>query len=235
MAILSVDLAYKRYIDIGAVVMEQQHDSIKGKLINIPLVGEPSCAVLADWLEGFCLREGIRIIILDGPQGWKSTDNGLLHSRCCERELNTPAKTGKPSSVKPANYGPFVKFSIGVYDALSSFGWERLSRIGSILKEQRLLIESFPLSAWRSLGIKHLPAKAKKPNLTWWLDVLQKRFALHPSSTPTHDQLQAMVSGMAGLAIESNCWDCCSVAGIPPVTEDGYWCEGFIVNPRCQN
>ena len=173
MAILSIDLAYKRYADIGAVVMEQEHNSIECELLNVNVAGAPTGEALAEWINGLCLREDIRIILLDGPQGWKARDNGLLHSRCCERRLNTPAKTGEPLSVKPSNYGPFVKFSIGVYDALASFGWERLSRVGSPSESNRLLIESFPLSAWRSLGIPHLPAKSKRPDPTWWIEALR--------------------------------------------------------------
>jgi Protein of unknown function (DUF429) len=233
MAILSIDLAYKRYADIGVVVMKQEHNSIKCELVEVKVGGTPTPEALAEWINGLCLLENIRIVLLDGPQGWKARDNGLLHSRCCERELNTPAKTGEPFSVKPANYGPFVEFSISVYEALASLGWERLSRVGSSSEASRLLIESFPLSAWRSLGIPHLPAKSKRPGLTWWIETLQERFALCASGSPTHDQLQAMVSGLAGLAIECNRWDSCDVAGSPPVSGRGYWYEGFIVNPRC--
>jgi hypothetical protein len=231
MAILSVDLAYKRYADMGAVVMEQDHNSIKCELLDVNVAGAPTREALAEWINRFCLRKGIRIVLLDGPQGWKGKNNGLLHSRRCEKELNTPAKTGEPESVKPANYGPFVRFSIDVYEALAPLGWERLSRTDPRSEARPLMIESFPLSAWRSLGIKHLPAKAKKPSLTWWTEVLQARFAIRPSGMPTHDQLQAMVSGLAGLAIERNRWDACSVAGVPPAVEDGYWREGYIVNP----
>jgi hypothetical protein len=232
MAILSVDLAYKRYADIGVVTMEQERSSITCELLEIPLTGVPSCMSLSEWIDRVCRRDGIRAILLDGPQGWKASNTGLVHSRRCERDLNTPAKTGEPSFVKPANYAPFVQFSISVYDALASFGWERLPGIGRTLEAQRLLIESFPLAAWGSLKIKpHLPAKSKKPNITWWADVLRDRFAVRASGSPTHDQLQAIVAGLAGLAIESNRWGDCAVAGVPPVFEGGHWREGYIVNP----
>jgi hypothetical protein len=230
MAILSVDLAYKRYVDIGAVVMERSREVVECDLLDCPRVGEPSCGATAEWLNDVCLRRGIRIVLLDGPQGWKAVNNGLLHSRCCERKLNTPAKTGEPFSVKPSNYGPFVKFSISVYEEMTSLGWERL-QIDKAPTAERLLVESFPMSAWKSLKIPHLPAKAKKPILTWWIDVLRDRRAVRASRMPTHDQLQAIVSGLAGLAIESNRWGDCAVAGVPPVYEGGYWREGYIVNP----
>lgn len=144
MAILSVDLAYRRYADFGAVVMERQQNRIRCELFDADLPGVPDCAALAQWMNDLCLRRCIRIILLDGPQGWKARDSGLVHSRCCERKLNTPAKTGEPVSVKPANYGPFVRFSISVYDSLCALGWERLARADSKSKVPRLLVESFP-------------------------------------------------------------------------------------------
>jgi len=234
MAVLSVDLAYRKYADVGAVVLERGQGLIQCELLRIPLTGAPSPDALAEYLDRFCLQEGIRLLLLDGPQGWKGKDNGLTHSRRCERELNTPAKTGEPMSVKPANYGGFVRFSIAVYDALATRGWQRLSRVRSSLgPTRRVLIEAFPLSAWRSLRIAPLPAKARtRPaELASRLAALQELFPLRLSGAPTHDQLQAVVSGLAGLPLERNEWEACAVAGVPPVAEEGYWREGFIVNP----
>ena len=47
---------------------------------------QSSCATCAD----------IRVLMLDGPQAWKSRDNGLEHARVSERQLNTACKTGLP-------------------------------------------------------------------------------------------------------------------------------------------
>ena len=235
MTVLSVDLAHKSYSDVGAVVLDQGQGGIHCELLPVSLNGTPSPATLADHLDGFCRQRAIRLLLLDGPQGWKSKDNGLKHSRLCERELNTPAKTGDPTSVKPANYGAFVRFSIALYDALETRGWERLSKFGVALGPAcRVLIESFPLSAWRSLGIAPLPAKRKArfEHLRNRLDALKELFPLRLSAAPTHDQLQALVSGLAGLAVGRDEWDACAVAGVPPVVEEQYWREGFIVNPK---
>lgn len=233
MAVLSVDLAYKDYAGIGAVVLEHRQALIQCELLRLPLTGVPSPKVLAEYLNAFCLQKGVYILLLDGPQGWKAKCNGLRHCRRCERELNTPAKTGEPFSVKPANYTDFVRFSIAVYDALGTHGWERLAMARSTFgPTSRALIESFPLSAWRSLRISPLPAKAKtRPeDLVDRIAKLQEVFPLRLSGTPTHDELQALVSGLAGLAIELNRWNACAVAGLPPTEERQYWREGFIVN-----
>lgn len=233
MAILSVDLAYKNYPDIGAVILEDQPKVISCTLLSTPLEGVPVPRDLAASLDGICAQKNIRILLLDGPQGWKAADNGLFHSRRCERELNTPAKTGEPMSVKPANYGPFVTFSIEVYDALTALGWTRLPTVGSSLDPTcRFLVESFPLSAWRALGIRPLPAKAKtrSSDIARRRDALCSLFPIEISGTPTHDQLQAVVAGLAGLALEQNDWLSCQIVGLPPMLADGFWREGFIVN-----
>lgn len=232
-AVLSVDLAYKDYADIGAVVLRQSQGAVQCDLVRIPLTGVASPDALAGFLDRFCVQAGIRVLLLDGPQGWKAKENGLIHSRRCERELNTPAKTGEPESVKPANYMKFVLFSIAVFDALACRGWQRLASVGSALApEARILIESFPLSAWRVLRIDALPAKAKaKPaDIERRLTKLQELFPLRLTGTPTHDELQALVAGLAGLAFERNDWKHCAVSGVPPLVEEHRWREGFILN-----
>ena len=48
---------------------------------------------------------------------------------------------------------------------------------------------------------------------------------------PNHDQLQAIVGGLAGLAIEARDSAGAQIVGNPPRREDGHWREGFIVLP----
>lgn len=234
MAVLSADLAHKRYADIGAVLLEQREDRIRCDLLCIPLTGKPSSEPLAKFLNDKCAGAGIRILLLDGPQGWKAQDNGLVHSRCCERELNTPAKTGLPGSVKPKSYCDFVVFSIAVFDALARLGWERFRWIPSVLGSTgRVVIESYPRSAWKALGIVPLPAKkrAKAADIDRCHSDLKALVPLDMSGRPNHDQLQAIVAGIAGLAFERNDWDGVCAAGIVPSLEDQHWREGFILNP----
>ena len=233
MAVVSVDLAYKAYANMGGVVLREHRDHVCGELLPIPLAGQPLPANLARFLNQYCADAGVRVLLLDGPQGWRAVDSAFPHSRCCERELNTPAKTGLPGSVKPANYREFVSFSIEVFDALCELSWLRLSSVGAALHaNRRVVIESFPLSAWRSLRITPLPAKrkTKSTDLEARLQALGGILPLHLSSTPTHDQLQAVVAGLAGLAVEKNNWNACVAAGVPPFADDGCWREGFILN-----
>jgi hypothetical protein len=154
--VVSVDLAYKNYRDIGIAVLASNKGSTVCEFVRHSMQGAPEPMALARYLSDLCAERQSDLLLLDGPQGWKRPDNGLLHSRVCERKLNTPAKTGLPGSVKPANYGPFVSFSIRVYDSLSALGWSRFSGENRELNgSQRLLVESFPLSAWRAIGIRN--------------------------------------------------------------------------------
>ena len=47
---------------------------------------------------------------------------------------------------------------------------------------------------------------------------------------PNHDELQAVVSGLAGVYLERGDWSRCEVVGEPPFELDGSWREGVIVN-----
>jgi hypothetical protein len=77
-----------------------------------------------------------------------------------------------------------------------------------------------------------LPSKrrCKTERLVSAVAELKELFPLRLSQAPNHDQLQALVAGMAGLAIERGRWDLCEIAGNAPTVEDGVWREGFIVS-----
>lgn len=201
--IVSADLAYRKYRDTGVAVLQASEQSIECTFVNLPsagLAGEPAPDVLAEFLAGFCLEIGATVMLLDGPQGWKDPDNGLEHSRLCERALHTPAKTGIPGVVKPGNYLPFVAFAIAVFDALAERGWSRYT--GDPLSNRNTTaVESFPMSAWKSLGLSMLPAKAKcrDHELSACLDGLCALVPLHLLSKPNHDEVQALVRGLPAL------------------------------------
>jgi hypothetical protein len=235
MAVLSIDLAYTDYQDIGVVALSQSKDAISCEPIRLGRNDVPTPSMLAAHIDDICRQNAIRFLILDGPQGWKADDNGLLHSRLCERELNTPAKTGRPFEVKPAAYTKFVKFSVEVYDALCLAGWNRVSDVSSSLgSSDHWLIESFPLSAWKELGLAHLPSKRKcrGKNLDIYLEALMPLFPIQPKNAMTHDEIQATVAGLAGLAVENGDWKDCKLAGKAPSFVDGHWREGLIVNRK---
>jgi hypothetical protein len=160
MAILSVDLAYSRWLDLGLVILDRVKDRARPSsatkksaspdgensrpaLVNCEifswdgsdLIEEQQNApiqpeILAGRLNHICIKRDIRIIMLDGPQAWKGCSNGCAHSRLSERLLNTAAKTGLPGMVKPATYRTFAEFCVDVYDSLCRRGWRRMATSG---------------------------------------------------------------------------------------------------------
>jgi hypothetical protein len=268
MAVLSVDLAYRSWADLGVVVLDRArlaHSSIvagTGAILaprlNIaaadqnqspdgPITceiipfsspaeepGPVDANILAGQINHLCNVRNIRVIMLDGPQAWKSRSNGLEHSRVSERQLNTAAKTGLPGMVKPVTYRAFAEFCLDVYDALCRRGWRRLDTLSQPGSPQdRVLVESYPHAAWKSLGLKPLPAKrrSKVSDLARAYGELRSIIPITTNRAPNHDQLQAIVGGLPGLALEERNGAGTRIVGNPPRREDGHWREGFIVLP----
>lgn len=241
MAILSVDLAYRRWSEVGIVVLERKKPAPSPIFCDIVASIEPGdppgpvdANTLAGRLNHLCTVRGIRVIMLDGPQAWKSGSNGLEHCRVSERQLNTAAKTGLPGMVKPVTYRAFAEFCLDVYDALCRRGWHRLeTQEQPGTPPERILVESYPHAAWKSLGLKPLPAKrrARISDLAEAYGALNSLIPITTSRPPNHDQLQAIVGGLPGLALEERNTAAARIVGNPPRREDGHWREGFIVLP----
>ena len=261
MAILSIDLAFRRWSDLGIVVLDRAASTdvegestspISCEIIPSKLPGdEPGpvdANILAGRLNHLCGVRGIRIILLDGPQAWKSRHNGLQHARVSERQLNTAAKTGLPGMVKPITYRAFAEFSVDVYDALCRRGWRRLETHDQPASptdcmQDRILVESYPHAAWKSLGLKPLPSKrrARVSDLAAAYHALNSLIPITTSRSPNHDQLQAIVGGLPGLALAGLALPGLAlndpnaagarIVGNPPRREEGHWREGFIVLP----
>jgi hypothetical protein len=239
MPVLSVDLACRSWSDLGVVLLEQkgpQEDMrIACEIFHWQDKASPSVVELAIRLNTLCLERKVNILMLDGPQAWKSEDNGYQFCRTSERELNTSAKTGLPGTVLPGTYERFVGFCLALYDALERLGWQRLAtREGQTDgSPRRILVESYPHAAWKSLGIPPLPAK-RKCRVSHLAEAYAALTALLPITTsqpPNHDQLQAIVGGLPGLAIEQRNETAARIVGQPPRREGGHWREGFIVVP----
>ena len=96
-----------------------------------------------------------------------------------------------------------------------------------------MLVESSPSAAWKSLGIKPLPAKrrAKVSDLAEAYGALRSVIPFTTNRPPNHDQLQAIVGGLPGLALEERDAAGARIVGAPPRREEGHWREGFIVLP----
>lgn len=287
MAVLSVDLAYRRWSDLGIVILErvrtstssrepsaltswmpikpmygaypppgpppdkaavpadsaaQAEGAIHCEMIRLDAAGIAAdeqrgpvdAEMLAARLNQLCSSRNIRVLVLDGPQAWKSSSNGLEYARVSERQLNKPAKTGLPGLVKPLSARPYSEFCMDVYDALARRGWHRLNtRNQPADSPERVLVESYPHAAWKSLGIKPLPGKrrARISDLAETYAALRAVVPITTNRPPNHDQLQAIVGGLPGLALDERNTSAARIVGKPPRREDGHWREGFIVLP----
>jgi hypothetical protein len=233
---LSVDLAFKDYRDIGVVTLTKVNGRIKASAVPLTtraLHGRPSAGGLADALVSIANEVSAAWIFIDGPQGWKARDNGFEHCRCCEGALAAQAKTGLPGETKPGNDVAFITFAIELFDALDNRGWPRLTTPAVPPLRRRGAIESFPTSAWRTLGLVPLPGKtATAPEMVLArLQSLRAVFPLDVENYLSHDDLQALVAGLAGVALDDGNAAGVSIAGAPPMRVEGTWREGFIVNP----
>ena len=133
---------------------------------------------------------------------------------------------------KPGDDVGFITFAIELFDALANRGWPRLTTPAVPPSQRRCAIESFPTSAWRSLGLVPLPGKAATaPEMV--LARLQccgqcSLWTLRMTSRMTNP---GVVAGLAGVALDDGNEAGLAIAGIPPVRLEGTWREGFIVNP----
>jgi hypothetical protein len=235
-SILSVDLASRRYRDIGIAVVSMERGEVRCQFVPLEhsgLQGPPSAEIFASFLKGIAEEANADIILIDGPQGWKDPANGLEHSRVCERLLFTQGKTGLPGSVKPASWTYMAQFSIELFDALDVLGFPRVEDLEQLRPGKKLALESFPTSAWRTLNLKPLPGKKKDSGIDVQtaLASLVQLVPIRIGTQPTHDELQALIAALAGLPLLGFDSIEFSLFGNKPVRIGGTWREGFIVNP----
>ena len=239
-AVLSVDIAHRRYDDNGIAFLDQGSDVVQlikaGDLgVNDPPTPEDFAAAL----NTFCDREGVSLLLLDGPQGWREPKSQIEHMRMCERVLNTPGKTGIVGTTKPKTYLPYIKFSIELFHQLrTTHDWELLTSDWIKRPWKRWIVESFPTSAWKTLGLKKLPAKSKctSEQLIIWRDDLSDLTGLKLPEVLTHDELQATVVLPVGRAIVKGEEEGVILSGVDPyLTKKGVVLEGLIANPQIKD
>jgi hypothetical protein len=159
----------------------------------------------------------------------------LLHCRGCEKVLATPIKTGTIGCVKPASGKRYAELSIAVFGRLIELGGKlATSTAFEPPKEGLLVLESFPTSAWRKIGMSPLPGKAnyELKDIEDRINYLRGAYHLKIPRIPSHDELQALVAGLAGLAILIRDESRYQFEGSLPIKQDGHWVEGYIVIPR---
>jgi hypothetical protein len=115
--VLSVDLACASYANLGIVVLEEKNAAFAARPLasrDLGLTGTPSPQVLAASLATACRHLATPILLLDGPQGWKHPENGLI-PRCEQKSkvnINLLCLANPPIS-------PFRKGGLGFADFLT--------------------------------------------------------------------------------------------------------------------
>lgn len=236
MAVLSIDLASKNYRDIGFCLLRDRVPRLRfPRPEELGLDGQPSASVLAGAVARYCAEEGVSVLLIDGPQGWRWPESPIEHMRLCERVLNTPARTGTPGRVKPSTYLPFVRFSVDLFRNLRlEDDWSLLVADWPALPGRRWLVETFPSAAWGMWGLPRLPSKrmSRGIDLEPWRRGLAVMSGFDFPTRLSHDELQAAATLQAGQAIDKGDRAGVILAGIDPIispTDQVY--EGWIALP----
>jgi hypothetical protein len=116
-----------------------------------------------------------------------------------------------------------------MFDALDARGWPRFT---SAWRGAPAAIESFPTQAWRSLGLTAMPGRANTPSLDPWVRHLHSLGLRDLPRELTHDEVQAVVAGIAGLQLLETGPAGVDAHGCDPFLETGTWREGWIVCPK---
>lgn len=245
---LGIDVASSGWSSIGSAVVSFDAASNQFRSVEAPAIAWPNAPLtvdaLASTIDAYVKKNGISAVAIDGPQGWRDPDTPPTApgvGRRCEYECRTPGKTGLYPTTFPGNQREWIEFSVDLFDALLQKEGVRLAdpdRVGSAPFNGYFLLECFPTSAWRSSGLRPLPAKSKRPGLPSYVASLATTYGL-PSSTESvtsHDDLQAIVGALVAAAVVGGpaIPIHCGSASTTVDSRDGvrHRVEGFIWNVR---
>ncbi len=232
-----MDLACADYRDIGVALVTYAEGHLAVRVFDVPLTGRPAVQPLATWLRALSEEHDVTCLCIDGPLGWKAPDTDSLHSRLSERAVRAPGKTGlPPDGVKPRSYLAFTTFSIAIFEALRVGGAWALPGEPHAAADAGTITESFPTAAWRALGLAPLMAKGRASardvqDAAQRLATCAELGLRGLESVHTHDQLQAVVGGIAGAWWAAGEKSRVHLAGASPFLLDGSWREGYIMIP----
>lgn len=83
--VVSADLAYRTYRDTGIAVLQAGAARIDCGFVDAAaagLSGAPAPEVLAEFLATLCEEIGATVLLLDGPQAWKTRITGWSTRGC---------------------------------------------------------------------------------------------------------------------------------------------------------
>ena len=227
-AVLGVDLASARWTFNGSALLQFHAESraftgVVPGAITWPAADTPlTPQALAEVVHVFARREHVRAVALDGPHAWR---NPLTPAdvpgvgRRCEYLCRTQGKTGVYPITYPGTQFAWINFCIEVFDALLAQPGVRMADVleaglpptgdatggpragdARAVGDGYVVLECFPTSIWRASGLPPLPAKVKRPDVQAYYEALAAAYALPPVQVTSHDDLQAVVAALAGVA-----------------------------------
>lgn len=172
----------------------------------------PTAASLASAIDTLARERGVHAASLDGPQGWRDPNAGARAGvgRCCEYAAGTPGKTGPYGVSYPKTWINWIRLSIGVFDRLRERPHVHVCNDGDDCPLELLppghyyLLECFPTSTWRSLGLQALPGhrRAGPTVVRQFAERLRDLLNLPATvATDQHDHLQAVVAALPAAAV----------------------------------
>ena len=204
--VLGIDVASASWSANGSALIEYDDATSTFQRVAPGAVAWPdgplTPVALAEEIDRFARSHRIVAVALDGPQGWRdpATNEELPGvGRRCEYECRTQGKTGVYPVTYPRNQRSWIEFSVDLFDALLARPGVVLANSGSMsmIDDGYVVLECFPTSTWRASGLKALPGKGKRPDLSPYLQALSNAFGLPPFATSSHDDLQAVVAALA--------------------------------------
>jgi hypothetical protein len=219
MSVLSVDLvsptAGHTWADLGVVLLEQKASRIACEVHRWTESWAAPVVELALRIHQLASDHAAGVLMLDGPQAWKSNSAWPDGSpRMTEGQGNRPSSQRFSDCLHSSDSERFVGYCLALYSALARLGWQRLgagqeipSYSGALRTDtiqSRFLVESYPDAAWKSLGIRPLPAKGqcRVSDLADAWAALTTMLPITATQPPNHSQMQAIVGGLPGLGIE---------------------------------
>jgi Protein of unknown function (DUF429) len=207
--VLGIDLASSKWSAVGSATVEFDEQAGRFTRVVAGAIRWPASPLtsgaLADAIDAFARREGSRAVALDGPQGWRdpaTPEDAPGVGRRCEYECRTQGKTGAHPRTYPSTQRGWIEFCVEVFASLLERPGVALADPATNARGARayVVLECFPTSAWRSSGLRALPAKIRKPDLTPFLRSLSAAYRLPRARLQSHDDLQAVVAALAATA-----------------------------------
>ena len=207
--VLGIDLASSKWSAVGSATVEFDAEAGRFTRVVAGAIRWPASPLtpgaLADAIDAFARRKGVRAVALDGPQGWRDPATPLDApgvGRRCEYECRTQGKTGAYPRTFPGTQRGWIEFCIEVFANLLGRPWVVQADLaaGARRASAYAVLECFPTSVWRSSGLVPLPAKSRRPDLAPYLKSLTAAYRLPATIVANHDDLQAVVAAISAAA-----------------------------------